>query len=152
MNMFAEKIFIIVWFWLALMLILTLVSTASWIHQLAFRCTRVSFVRRYIRVLREKEREKEREEGSRKRDELNDTERKRQFRRGLTRFIDEFLSVDGVFLLLLIASNAGAYVLNCLNIRLILEAWDDDYCLMIEKTPIAQSYPYFHLKNLRLLI
>ena len=104
-NMFAEKIFIVVWFWLALMLILTLFSTASWVQHLALRCSRVRFVRRYIRVLREKEREEE----SRKLNERRDPEKRRQFRKDLERFIDQFLSVDGVFLLILIASNAG----NC---------------------------------------
>lgn len=96
--MFAEKIFILVWFWLAFILLLTVLSTASWVQHLAIRWTRVRFVRRYIKVMKENR-------------EFEAYEKKKKFRDNLNRFINQFLSVDGVFLLILISSNAGVCII-----------------------------------------
>ncbi len=87
--MFNEKIYIFLWFWMVLVSVMSISSFISWSYKSSFRSSRTMFVRKYL-VLR---------------DILEPHDRKRS-----DRFADTYLRQDGVFILRIIALNAGELV------------------------------------------
>lgn len=98
-NLFNEKIFAIVWFWLFLVSVLTFFNFGSWVFYILFKHNRQTFVRKYLRVA----------------DEIHTGFDKKLSRK----FADEYLRDDGVFLLRIVGKNSSEIIL-C---DLIKELW-----------------------------
>ncbi|PAA84363.1 hypothetical protein BOX15_Mlig006143g2 [Macrostomum lignano] len=88
-NMFNEKIYIFLWFWLILVAVVAISSFSFWIYKSAFRSNRTHFVRKFLKL----------------RSVLEAGDKKRSFQ-----FVDDYLRPDGVFILRLVAQNAGELV------------------------------------------
>ena len=94
--MFAEKLFILIWFWLATLFVLTLASIVFWIWKLAIPYKRTNFIMRYLHILDKKKQLSSTSKSDRKR-----------LRKRVNYFIKDFLAYDGVFIINLISANAG---------------------------------------------
>jgi hypothetical protein len=87
-NLFNEKIFTLVWFWLCIVSAITAGGLASWLCQLAYWPTQYRYVRRQLTA-----------------SGLVDQEPAE-----VKRFADAYLRRDGLFVLRLVAKNAGELV------------------------------------------
>ena len=87
-NLFNEKIYIFLWFWMVFVCGATLLSLARWIWVLMFRYSRVRYIRKHLMVMKK----------LKKRDE---DEWRLSFR-----FSERYLRQDGVFVLKLVAKNS----------------------------------------------
>lgn len=97
-NLFNEKIFAIVWFWLFLVSVLTFFNLASWLYYLLFQHNKELFVRKYLRAC----------------NEIQSGFDKKLSRR----FANDYLREDGCFLLRIIGKNSTDIILSDL-IRLL---------------------------------
>nr|CAD2173141.1 unnamed protein product [Meloidogyne enterolobii]CAD2185803.1 unnamed protein product [Meloidogyne enterolobii] len=97
-NMFNEKVFLFIWWWLLLIGIATLFSLVYW---LTTPKQSVPFIRQYLRVYHLV-----------KQDDQNVTV-------AVDKFVHHYLRSDGVFLLRLIASNAG----DLITTDLVYQLW-----------------------------
>ncbi|KAA0197187.1 Innexin [Fasciolopsis buskii] len=88
-NMFNEKIFIFLWFWFILVAAVNTSSFLYWSYKSSFHGNRVHFIRKFLKL----------------RDALEPGDKKRTFA-----FVDSYLRQDGVFILRLVAQNAGELV------------------------------------------
>jgi len=88
-NMFNEKVYLFVWWWLLLVAVATAWSLLYWITASSGERRAVAFIRQYLHVYRLLN--------------FNDKEEVQVIRK----FVNRFLRPDGVFLLRLIAANAG---------------------------------------------
>ncbi|KAL7057486.1 hypothetical protein AAHC03_016693 [Spirometra sp. Aus1] len=88
-NMFNEKIFIFLWFWFILVAAVATSSFLYWSYKSSFRNNRIHFIRKFLKL----------------REALSPGEKKRSFT-----FVDNYLRQDGVFILRLVAQNAGELV------------------------------------------
>lgn len=88
-NMFNEKIFIFLWFWFILVSAVSISSFLYWSYKSSFRSNRIHFIRKFLKL----------------RDSLEPGEKKRSYA-----FVDSYLRQDGVFILRLVAQNAGELV------------------------------------------
>ena len=95
-NMFVEKIFIILWFWYLLLLLFTVWSLISWAWEVFPRCNRLRFVKKFLKLGYYK---------------LNTKKEKRRNRLSeimlLHNFLDDHLKIDGAFILYFIELKAG---------------------------------------------
>ncbi|KAI6225945.1 Innexin [Aphelenchoides besseyi] len=87
-NMFNEKVYIFVWWWLLIVFFATLGSLFYWALMAFSAGQQESFVSQYLRV-------------------YHQVKGSRDEREAVRRFVHSFLRNDGVFLLRLIATNAG---------------------------------------------
>jgi hypothetical protein len=87
-NLFNEKIFTLVWFWLCIVSVITAGGLISWLYQLAYWPTHYRYVRRQLTV-----------SGLVEQDPPE-----------VKRFADAYLRRDGLFVLRLVAKNAGELV------------------------------------------
>uniref|UniRef100_A0A1I8FJL2 Innexin n=1 Tax=Macrostomum lignano TaxID=282301 RepID=A0A1I8FJL2_9PLAT len=88
LNMFLEKIYVFLWFWVALVSVITMSSFVSWFCRMAFARRRTGFVRKYLKIM----------------NALKDTDRL------TSRKFKNYLRVDGVFILRLVSANCGDIV------------------------------------------
>nr|QQY02540.1 innexin 8 [Cryptocotyle lingua] len=88
-NMFNEKIFIFLWFWFILVAAVNTSSFLYWSYKSSFHGNRVHFIRKFLKL----------------RDALEPGDKKRTYA-----FVDSYLRQDGVFILRLVALNAGELV------------------------------------------
>ncbi|KAL7677043.1 hypothetical protein ACOME3_003291 [Neoechinorhynchus agilis] len=85
-NMFNEKIFIIIWFWYSVVLVLTIVSILIWLWCICFPWSRRRFIHSHLIIS---------DYGS-------------DIKRGsISRFIDDALKTDGIFLLRIMSKNTS---------------------------------------------
>jgi innexin len=94
-NLFNEKVFILLWFWFAIMLCITIYSLIRWVYTIFSFGMRKNLIRNYLKTVLTKE--KIIPSGA-----LHD-------------FVSHTLQMDGVFLLRLIHSNAGDVMAACLT-------------------------------------
>ncbi len=87
-NLFNEKIFTIIWFWLLLVSILTLLSLVHWLAKLVYWPSNLRYVKRHLKALDAYQRE-----GGM-----------------LKKFTETYLRRDGLFIIRLVAKNAGEMV------------------------------------------
>ncbi|KAL7056795.1 hypothetical protein AAHC03_019126 [Spirometra sp. Aus1] len=90
LNMFLEKIFIFLWFWHIAVILVTLASLVNWLRRLFIGRARLKFIRRYLKVMGILP------------PKLDARDRMRTHQ-----FVDEYLTADAFFLLLLIGANSG---------------------------------------------
>jgi hypothetical protein len=99
-NLYNEKIFIFLWFWFVYVAVCTSGNFLFWIWRLLFLSNRVSYIKKYMKLL-----------GKIK----GDADQK-----DVHRFADQYLRDDGVFILRLIARNTSDILLS----DLIKQLWN----------------------------
>ncbi|KAL3311267.1 Innexin inx2 [Cichlidogyrus casuarinus] len=77
-NYFVEKVYVFLWFWFAILTVLTTASTVNWAFNTLLPMRRVAYIKQYIRAIRQ----------------LSNTEE-----RDCTRFVNNNLGPDGVLIL-----------------------------------------------------
>jgi len=101
-NLFNEKIFLFVHFWMIYVAVMTLYSLVVWIVRFAVGNGRRRYVKRHLRFV----------------DKLKDNHERKVIAR---RFVHEYLGEDGVFILRLIAHNT-----NTITVTEFVESlWDN---------------------------
>ncbi|XP_067931193.1 innexin unc-9-like [Watersipora subatra] len=98
-NLFNEKIFIFVWFWLAFISIIDILSFFSWLWIL-FATNRRSYIKKYLKVF--------------------DKYKKGEDRDRLRAFCDKYLRQDGHFALRMIGKNTNEVIVG----EMIVALWD----------------------------
>jgi len=88
-NMFNEKIYLFVWWWLLLLGVFTLFNLVYWLTMVLSKPQQESFISQYLRVYRLV-----------KEQDINEIN-------AINKFVHVYLRSDGVFLLRLISMNAG---------------------------------------------
>lgn len=118
-NMFNEKVYIFVWWWLIIVGVATFFSLFYWM--LATMSTRrdMTFIRQYLKVYQL----------------INTSDREE--RAALKMFVERSLRPDGVFVIRLIASNAG----DLITTDLILELWKQ---FLQEEAAKRETMPLTH--------
>mgnify|MGYP001794887045 CR=1 FL=1 len=104
-NLFNEKIFIFVWFWLALVIILNCLSLLYWLW-IAFNTNRKSFIKTYLSVFKRYDKQKD--------------------NRKLNYFCNQYIRHDGHFLLRMIGKNTNDVIVAEL-VRLLWENFGKKY-------------------------
>ncbi|OWF53666.1 Innexin unc-9 [Mizuhopecten yessoensis] len=99
-NLFNEKIYIFMWFWLVFVAIVTCYSFANWIWHMMFPTTRIQYVRKFLKLM----------------DRLGTG----PDRKLAGRFVLEYLRHDGVFTLRLIGKNSSDIVVA----EIVAGLWD----------------------------
>lgn len=94
MNIFNEKIYVFLWFWLAFIGIYSIWSLVRWSWEIG-TVTRIKFLKKYLKMSPDIEFAKTREE-----------------KRCLKEFANSYLRVDGVFLLRLMGRNISEVMLS----------------------------------------
>lgn len=87
-NLFNEKIYIFLWFWMVFLAAATAISFVRWIWLVGFRYTRIRYVRKHLKTMKKLNRD-------------NDRDRKLA-----QKFVEYYLRQDGVFVLKLLAKNS----------------------------------------------
>jgi hypothetical protein len=103
-NFFNEKIYVIVWFWLVLLCIVTAISLVLWIARTAFRSSRVNFIKRHLHSM----------------DKLRDRGGRSQDGKLVRRFVVDYLRQDGVMVLRLVNANVNSLVVA----EFVAELWE----------------------------
>ena len=99
-NMLNEKIYIFLWFWMTCGIAVQSIAIVTWFFRMTTARERRRFVKKYLSILNEVDNEE---------------------RRLASRFINQFLRHDGVFLLRMIAANVG----DLIAAELIQEVWNN---------------------------
>ncbi|CAL8077532.1 unnamed protein product [Calicophoron daubneyi] len=86
MNMILEKIYIFLWFWHCFIGLVTLSSFIAWFYRMGFASRRIKFIRKYLKIM----------------SVLRDTDKAAS-----SKFVENYLRPDGVFLIRLISINVG---------------------------------------------
>ncbi|CAH8492790.1 unnamed protein product [Heterobilharzia americana] len=100
LNLFLEKVYIFLWFWIVFVGVLTLYSLLKWLFRLTIPESRITFISRFLHSSYE----------TQNIDELDPI--------NVRLFVNNYLNLDGVFLLWLISINAGDLIINDLIIAL----------------------------------
>lgn len=100
-NMYNEKVFVFVWIWMTVVAMVTVCSFLFWFSNCAFPIQRTMFVLKFLRIAATQQ--------------FNDSLNGRSSIYSAPtyfhdRFIDQYLSADGVFALRMIANHAGDVV------------------------------------------
>ncbi|XP_070186260.1 innexin unc-9-like [Littorina saxatilis] len=90
-NLFIEKIFAIVWFWLFVLTIASIINVGHWIFNIFFQRSREHFIQKYLIMLG-----------------LDDKTRDRKL---FKKFVSHYLRDDGVFLLRSVGNNSSDIIL-----------------------------------------
>uniref|UniRef100_A0A915DHV4 Innexin n=1 Tax=Ditylenchus dipsaci TaxID=166011 RepID=A0A915DHV4_9BILA len=99
-NIFNEKIFILLWFWYSIMLLASIVSLLYWLVLMAFPCFGRWYVVQNL--------------------ELNEMEdiNTLKYKKEINKFVNEYLKQDGVFVLRMVSMHAGVLFSTELIMRL----------------------------------
>ncbi|TGZ67207.1 hypothetical protein CRM22_004931 [Opisthorchis felineus] len=126
-NMFNEKIFIFLYFWISIVMTLTLLSIPGWFIRLGTQRWRTAIVYKYLRIhppdhMKDEESSKNSSESSDASSKLDDP----AVRSNVDKFVAKFLRVDGVFLIHILTANAGDVVTTEI-VNLLWRAWIQRY-------------------------
>lgn len=102
LNLFLEKVYIFLWFWMIFVAIMTTYSLFKWLSRLSIPQSRHHFIRKFLIPWKLP-------------NGCDDPER-----HVMKRFVDQYLDLNGVFILWLIATNAGELISG----ELIAALWD----------------------------
>ncbi|KAL3307516.1 Innexin inx2 [Cichlidogyrus casuarinus] len=117
-NLFNEKIYMFLWFWVAFVCTCTVISLPMWIWSLCLKSKRVGRLHHYFRI-----------------DDLNFDEHDMKLnpfhknphnKQHLGEFVDEFLRYDGCFILEIVNNHVGDVVTGEI-VRLLWTAWVKEY-------------------------
>uniref|UniRef100_A0A1I7TKB4 Innexin n=1 Tax=Caenorhabditis tropicalis TaxID=1561998 RepID=A0A1I7TKB4_9PELO len=101
-NMFNEKVYVFLWFWLVIVGIATFLNLVNWIRKLMFRSARRAHIKSYLQV------------------ENNVSDDDSRSSQVLDKFVDYKLKSDGVFITHLIDNNGGSVFSH----DVIVDMWD----------------------------
>ncbi|KAF7261850.1 hypothetical protein EG68_00805 [Paragonimus skrjabini miyazakii] len=93
-NMLNEKIYIFFWFWIVFLIVASCISLILWLVRMVIAPKRKDFIKRFLRV----------------KGVLSRATHQQISRSDLDDFIDEYLRRDGVFLIRMLALNAGEVI------------------------------------------
>ena len=102
-NLFNEKIYIFLWFWMVFVFGVTILSLARWIWVLMFRYSRVRYIRTHLLIMKRL-----------------DTQSDRELRMSEA-FTENYLRQDGIFVLKLVAKNSTELVVA----DIVSALWDN---------------------------
>ncbi|KAK2172383.1 hypothetical protein NP493_963g00068 [Ridgeia piscesae] len=102
-NLFNEKIYIFLWFWMVFVATATCLSFLRWIWVLAFRYSRVRYIRKHLLIMNKLNRD-------------DDRDAKLSYK-----FAELYLRQDGVFVLKLVAKNSTDLVVA----DIVSALWDN---------------------------
>uniref|UniRef100_A0A8W8KUN3 Innexin n=1 Tax=Magallana gigas TaxID=29159 RepID=A0A8W8KUN3_MAGGI len=95
-NLYNEKFFIFLWFWITIVAVLTFFNVLYTVLLIVVPFNRKSFIKKYLKII-----------------DAYDRENKDLFTQKLTRdFVDKYLHQDGIFLLKLITSNCNTVMVT----------------------------------------
>ncbi|THD28984.1 Innexin [Fasciola hepatica] len=126
-NMFNEKIYIFLFFWVMIVMLCTAISLLVWVFRMSTRRRRCTIIKKYLRLkqlpapdqIRAFEHKSDNTRSSRKSLE-------RAFRKSVDGFVNRFLCFDGVFLIHVMTSNVGDVITADL-VALLWKAWITRY-------------------------
>ncbi|KAA3678591.1 innexin [Paragonimus westermani] len=93
-NMLNEKIYIFFWFWIVFLIVASCISLILWLVRMVIAPKRKDFIKRFLRI----------------KGVLSRATHQQISRSDLDDFIDEYLRRDGVFLVRMLALNAGEVI------------------------------------------
>ncbi|XP_046351843.1 innexin unc-9-like isoform X2 [Haliotis rubra] len=99
-NLFNEKIFIFVWFWLVFVSALSAGNFFIWVYTMIFRQHRLRYLKKFLRV--------------------NDCYKSELDKKMAVKFGEQYLRQDGIFVLRLVGKNANDVLVS----ELILQLWN----------------------------
>ena len=97
-NLFNEKIFIVLWFWLFLIAVMSWSNYAHWLYWVLVKENRVRYVRKYLKLA----------------DQVHTSTDRRLCRK----FANDYLRDDGVFVLRVVSVNSSELALKDLVVQL----------------------------------
>lgn len=100
-NLFSEKFFIFLWFWIVMVFFANIYSLLSWLWSI-FSVSRVSYIKKYVKLA--------------ERVNKNDLDR-----RHIACFADEYLRHDGIFCLRMLSSNTN----DVIAAQVIAHLWNN---------------------------
>ena len=100
-NLFNEKIYLFIWFWMVFVAALTCFSLLSWIMRVSFRSDCHHYIRKHLRLMDKIERESD--------------------KKMATGFVDKYLRQDGVFVMRLVGHNTNAITVT----EFLCSLWDN---------------------------
>ncbi|CAG5122626.1 unnamed protein product [Candidula unifasciata] len=100
-NMLLEKMFVVEWFWMLLLLVLTIYSFITWLTRVLRTDQSVKFVSKYLSILNE------------------DGSSPQEGKRTVVTFVRDYLGNDGVFMLRILATNTNDVVMS----ELVTSVW-----------------------------
>nr|AFC34070.1 INX10 [Hirudo verbana] len=111
-NLFNEKIYLFIWFWMIFVVIATAASLLTWILRIIFRVDRYRYVKKHLK--------------------LADKIQKDWDRKYVVKFVDDYLRQDGVLIIRLIGHNTNALTVT----EFVCSLWElyKAKCLALEKT------------------
>jgi len=112
-NLFNEKIFLFVWFWLMLVGVFALCSLVMWTARFSYAPGRRQYVKRHLNYVEPV---------------VTDTDRRRR-KRKVWHFVQRYLDQDGVFVLRLVAHNASTITVT----ELVGSLWDNYKNKLLDK-------------------
>jgi len=101
-NLFNEKIFLFVWFWMAFVAAATTASLLMWAMRVAFRVDRHRYVKKHLRLM----------------ERLQD---RKEDRGRAVNFVEKYLRQDGVFVMRLVGHNTNAITVT----EFVCSLWDN---------------------------
>ena len=90
-NLFNEKIFLFIWFWMVMVAAVTCVNFLAWVSRCLFRMDQIRYVKKHLKLM------------SKYSSEDND-------KKTVLRFVEKYLKHDGVFVIRLVGHNATGLV------------------------------------------
>ncbi|CAH8826020.1 unnamed protein product [Trichobilharzia szidati] len=127
-NMLNEKIYIFFWFWICFLIAASIFSLVLWLIRMVIAPRRKDFIKRFLRI-----------KGIRSRSGAEIT------RADLDEFIDDYLRRDGVFLIRMLAINAGDVITSEIVMALYEHYIDNIYSVdnspqkSLEKEPLKEG-------------
>ncbi|XP_063714134.1 innexin unc-9-like [Symsagittifera roscoffensis] len=99
-NLFNEKIYLFVWYWLVFVAMATTVNTAQWIVRTICLADRMGYIKKHLKFM----------------DRYNSMEDRKMVRR----FVNIYLRPDGVFMIRLLSKNTNSIIVS----ELVAQLWD----------------------------
>ncbi|KAK2140583.1 hypothetical protein LSH36_1297g00000, partial [Paralvinella palmiformis] len=100
-NLFNEKIYLFVWFWMVFVAAITCFSLLTWVLRTAFRTDRHRYIKKHLTLM----------------DKLQHDQDKKQ----VPNFVEKYLKQDGCFVLRLIGHNTNAITVT----EFVCSLWDN---------------------------
>jgi hypothetical protein len=99
-NLFNEKIFIFIWFWLVFVSTLSAANFLIWVYNMIFRQHRLRYLKKFLRI--------------------NDCYKSELDKKMAVKFAEQYLRQDGIFVLRLVGKNANDVLVS----ELIMQLWN----------------------------
>ncbi|XP_076456949.1 innexin unc-9-like isoform X2 [Babylonia areolata] len=99
-NLFNEKIFIFIWFWLVFVSTLSAANFLIWVYNMIFHQHRLRYLKKFLRI--------------------NDCYKSELDKKMAVKFAEQYLRQDGIFVLRLVGKNANDVLVS----ELILQLWN----------------------------